>query len=154
MKTFFEWASQSALGEAMRESSYGFPVAEMIHLTGLGLLLGAMIFFNGRFLGFGLKRQSTAELASDFAPWIRLGLILMLISGIPMFAMKAGDIWASDLATYSTKMGLIATAVLFHYLVQVPLARAGHMWRGMAGAAFSLILWFGAALAGLSLEFL
>ena len=154
MRAFFEWASQSALGEAMRESLYAFPVAEMVHLTGLGLLLGAMIFFNGRFLGLGMKRQSTAELAVDFAPWIRLALILMLVSGIPMFAMKAGDLWANDLATYSTKMGLVAAAVLFHYLVQVPLARSGSVGRGMAGAVFSLILWFGAALAGLSLEFI
>jgi hypothetical protein len=154
MRAFFEWMSQSALGEAMRESLYGFPIAEMVHLTGLGLLLGAMIFFNGRFFGIGMKRQSAAELASDFAPWVRLALVLMVISGIPMFAMKAEDLWSIYLTTYSTKMGLIAAAVLLYYFVQVPLARRGRMGLGMVAAVVSLVLWFGAALAGLSLEFL
>ena len=154
MHDFFMWMSQSPLGSAMRESQLAFPLAEMFHLTGLGLLLGSMLIFNGRFWGLGMKRQTTAELAADFAPWIRLALVLMALSGIPMFAMKAAELWEQDLVTYSTKMGLIAVAVVFHYAVQAPLARAENLGWGKLAAALSLALWFGAAMTGLSLEFL
>lgn len=154
MQSFFEWASQSALGSAMRESQVAFPAAEMVHLIGLGLLLGSVLIFNARFLGLGMRRQTTAELAADFAPWTRLALLIMVVSGIPMFAMKAAELWHQDLATYATKMGLIAVAVVLHYLVQVPLARSGNFGWGKVGALLSLALWFGAAITGLSLEFL
>ena len=154
MHDFFLWMSRSALGEAMRDHTVAFPAAEMAHLIGLGLLLGAMLIFNARFFGLGMKRQTTAELAADFAPWTRLALLIMVVSGILMFSVKANDLWEQDLATYSTKMGLIAVAIVFHYAVQVPLARAGNLGWGKLGALVSLALWFGAAITGLSLEFL
>ena len=154
IENFFRWAAGSALGLAMRDSRFAFPAAESLHLTGLGLLLGSVLLFNLRFFGFGMKRQTTAELAADFAPWTRLALLIMVVSGIPMFAMKAADLWEQDFATYATKMGLIAVVVVFHYAVQVPLARSGNLGWGKLGAAVSLGLWFGAAMVGLSLEFL
>lgn len=154
MRDFFEWASQSAVGAAMRDSPYPFPAAEIAHLTGLGLLLGCVLLFNARFFGFGLKHQTTAELAEDFAPWTRLALGIMAVSGALMFTAKAGELWEASRATYSAKMGLIAVAVLFHYAVQVPLAHAQNLRWGRPAAAVSLALWFGAAMTGLSIEFL
>ena len=154
MHAFFLWMSGSALGLAMRDSRAAFPAAEMVHLIGLGLLLGSVLLFNARFFGLGMKRQTTAELAADFAPWTRLALLIMAVSGVFLFAAKAADLWEKDLTTYSTKMGLIAVAIVFHYAVQVPLARSGNLTWGKLAAAVSLALWFGAAMTGLSLEFL
>ena len=154
MKPLFDFAGKSALGTWMSNSRYGFPVFEMVHLLGLGLLLGSVLLLNARFLGFGLRRQTAAEVEADLAPWTKLALVLMVLSGIPLFASKAPDLWNQELAIYTTKMGLIAVAVVFHYWVQAPLARAGNMTRGRAAAVFSLLVWFGAAVAGLSLEFL
>jgi hypothetical protein len=51
-------------------------------------------------------------------------------------------------------MLLVAIAVVFHYTVQVPLARANNLSRGRLAATFSLLVWFGAAVCGLTLEFL
>ena len=154
MKPLFDFAGHSALGNWMRDSRYNFPAFEIVHLTGLGLLLGAILLLNVRFFGLGLKRQKASELAADFAPWIRLALILMVFSGIPLFASKAPDLWTEDLAGFLIKMSLLLVGVIFHYSVQVPLARRDDYGRGRAAAAVSLFLWFGAALAGLSLEFL
>lgn len=138
----------------MRDSQYTFPSFEMLHLLGLGLLLGSVLLFNARFFGFGLKRQTLAEVAEDLAPWTRLALIAMLISGVPLFASKATDLWAEDLKAYTVKMVLIVVGVLLYYAVQLPLARAENFSRGRIAAAVSLLVWFGAAVAGLSLEFL
>lgn len=154
MKPLFDFAGKSALGTWMSNSRYAFPAFEMVHLLGLGLLLGSVLLLNARFFGLGLRRQTTAEVAADLAPWTKLALLLMVLSGIPLFASKAPDLWNEELGTYTLKMSLIVVGVVFHYAVQVPLARSGNMTRGRAAAAFSLLVWFGAAVAGLSLEFL
>ena len=154
MKPFFDFAGRSALGVWMRGSRYAFPAFEMTHLVGLGVLLGSVLLLNARFFGLGMKRQTLAEVAADFAPWTKVALILMVVSGIPMFASKAPDLWDNDLVGYIVKMSLIVVGVVFHYSVQAPLARAENLSRGRVAAALSLIFWFGAAVAGLSLEFL
>ncbi|MEP6963160.1 MAG: DUF6644 family protein [Acidobacteriota bacterium] len=154
MKGFFHWAGHSGLGVALRDSRYAFPAVEMVHLLGLALLLGSILLLNARFFGLGMRRQTLSEVAYDFAPWTRLALILMLLSGLPMFAAKATDLWESDLPGFTIKMTLILAVVIFHYTVQVPLARADNLPRGRIAAFVSLAMWFGAALAGLSLEFL
>jgi uncharacterized membrane protein SirB2 len=138
----------------MRDSRYAFPAFEMAHLLGLGLLLGSVLILNARFFGMGMKRQSTAELAADFAPWTRLALIVMVLSGVPLFTSKAPDLWNEDRTGFELKIVLLVIGIVFHYTVLLPLARAQNLTRGKLAAAFSLALWFGAALCGLSLEFL
>jgi hypothetical protein len=138
----------------MRGSQFAFPAFEMLHLLGLGLLLGSVLILNARFFGLGMGRQTLAEVAADFAPWTKLALVVMVISGVPMFASKASDLWGNDLAGYSTKMALIVVGVMFHYFGLIPLARADNFSRGRIAAGLSLVVWFGAAVAGLSLEFL
>ncbi len=154
MKAIFDFFGESALGVAIRNSRYAFPFVEMAHLLGLGMLLGSILLLNIRFFGFGLKREKVSEVAEDLVPWTRLSLILMAISGIGLFASKAPDLWEQDRDYFYLKMSLLALGTLFHYLIQVPLARKENMTAGKLAAVVSLILWFGGALAGLSLEFL
>jgi hypothetical protein len=152
LKPLFDFAGDSALGQWVANSRYAFPAFEMLHLLGLGLLLGSILLFNAHAFGLGMRRQSSAELSDDFAPWIKLALLLMAVSGVPMFASKAHDLWNEELAAYTIKMSLIVLGVVLHYTVQVPRARAGS--NGRWTAALALLVWFSAALAGLSLEFL
>jgi hypothetical protein len=154
LKQIFDLAGSSAMGLWMRDSRYAFPAFEMLHLLGLGLLLGSVLLLNARFFGFGMRRQTLTDVVTDFAPWTKLALYMMVLSGIPMFASKAPDLWVNDLTGFGIKMGLIAVGVVFHYAVQAPLARAENLTRGRVAAAASLFFWFGAAVAGLSLEFL
>lgn len=154
MKPIFDFFGESALGIGIRNSRYAFPFIEMAHLLGLGMLLGSILLLNIRFFGFGLKREKVSEVAEDLAPWTRLSLIVMAVSGVGLFASKAPDLWEQDRDFFYLKMSFIAVAVAFHYIVQVPLARKENMSAGKLAAALSLVLWFGGALAGLSLEFL
>jgi len=138
----------------MRDSRYAFPAFEMLHLLGLGLLLGSILLFNARFFGLGMRRETLAEVVSDFAPWTKLALVLMVFSGVPLFASKAPDLYADDLQAYIVKMLFILIGTVFHYRVHVPLALAEDFPKGKVAALGSMLLWFGAAIAGLTLEFL
>lgn len=154
MKAFFDFFGDSALGVWMRESQVLFPLFEMTHLLGLAVLLGSIVLLNARFFGIGLRREKVSEAAEDLAPWTRLSLVVMAVSGVMLFVAKAPDLGGADLGTFLTKMGLIATGVVFHYAVQVPLARKENFAAGRAAAAVSVLVWFSAAVVGLSLEFL
>lgn len=154
MKAIFDYAGESALGVWTRDSSYLFPAFEMVHLLGLAVLLGSIVLLNLRFFGLGLHRLRLYELAQDLAPWTRLSFIIMVLSGIPLFCSKALDLWANDLNGFLIKMALIAFGIPFFYFVQVPLANQEKIPAGRVAAVLSLLVWFGAAIAGLTLEFL
>ncbi len=60
---FFEWCEATAIGQAIRESLWLFPVIESIHLLGLAMIGGAILVVDLRLLGFGLRHQPVAQLA-------------------------------------------------------------------------------------------
>jgi hypothetical protein len=154
MKEFFDWAGHSPLGLWMRDSRYAFPGFETLHLIALAVLLGSIFFVNARFFGLGLRRQRVSDVAADFAPWIVTSLVVMAVSGVPLFCSKAPDLWEMDRIGFVWKMSLIAFGVVWHFGVVGRLARKDDLGRGRFAAGLSLLVWFGAAVAGLSLEFL
>jgi hypothetical protein len=150
----FQTAEATSLGAAIRGSQYWFPLVESTHLMALGFLLGSVFLFNARFFGLGMRRQTPAEVAHDFTPWTRRALYLMAASGTLLFLAKAGELYAGKLREFQIKMTLIALAVVFHFTIQQRLARSSNMLLGRLAAAAALLMWFGAAVAGLTLEFL
>ena len=62
---FFQWCYQTAIGEAIRESTWLFPLIEAFHLVGLGLTAGAVLIVDLRLLGLGLSRQRDQNPKSD-----------------------------------------------------------------------------------------
>lgn len=155
MEDFFYWAAESPLGSTMRNSRYLYPAVETLHLIGLAVLLGSMIIFNLRHFGLGMQRQTIGEIKTAFAPWTLASIVLMAVSGIPMFASRAPDLYDFKLTDYLLKMGMVAVAIAIHYIVQRPLAKPGSenalLTRALAG--FMLLLWFATAYQGLILEF-
>ncbi len=154
MDHFFHAAASTAVGEAIRNSRWLFPLVETTHLMALAFLLGSILLFNARFLGLGFRRQTTGDVAYDLAPWTRRALYLMALSGVLLFTAKAGDLYEQDLKNFTIKMTLITLAVVFHFAVQQRLARRGSLLWGRLAAVAALGMWFGAAVYGLTLEFL
>ncbi|MFP8875322.1 MAG: DUF6644 family protein, partial [Myxococcota bacterium] len=66
----FDWLEQTPIGEAIRGSSWLFPVVEAAHLVGLALLGGSLLLVDLRLLGFGLKERSAAYLVDQLRPWL------------------------------------------------------------------------------------
>src|SRR5215475_3537307 len=58
---FFQWCENSAVGEAIRGSSWLFPVIESFHLLGLAVIGGAILVVDLRLCGLGLRRQPVAQ---------------------------------------------------------------------------------------------
>ena len=86
---FFQWCWQSAVGEAIRNSTWLFPMIEAFHLVGLGLTAGAVLIVDLRLLGMGLNQQPVAQISKGAEPWLVGSLILMFSSGIPLFLSES-----------------------------------------------------------------
>ena len=147
---FFQWCYQSGVGVTIRNSTWMFPAIEAIHLLGLGLTAGAVLIVNLRLLGVGLRRQPVAQLSAAAEPWLVGGVILMFMSGIPLFLSESIKCYYSF--AFWVKMTSLFLVLLFTFTVYRRVARTAptsdRPLPGRIAALISLGLWFGVAWGG------
>jgi hypothetical protein len=141
---FFEWCEATAVGAAIRNSNWLFPVIESVHLLGLAVLGGALLLVDLRLLGWGLRRQPVAQLARDAQPWLAGSILVMLGSGIPLFLSESVKCYYSQ--PFWVKMTALPLAILFTFTVRRKVAladeaRARPLLNKLVAVA-SLALWF------------
>ncbi len=141
----------STFGAWARGSTYAYPAANLVHLLGLIMLVGGISLLDLRL--FGLFRAiPVAPLWRLLTPIGVAGLVLMVPSGLVMFAADAGALAVSE--TFRRKLVLIGLA-----LVNAGAYRL--IWRGKVAdwdttappvaralALTSLLLWLSVAALG------
>jgi hypothetical protein len=105
----------SALAVAMRQWLWLYPIVEIMHLTGIALLVGSIAILDLRLLGFA-RTLPVRRLASHVLPWSAAAFLLIVPSGLLMFIAHASDFIQSNV--FVLKMCLLlaagANAALFH----------------------------------------
>lgn len=100
---------------AMREWLWLYPAVEIVHILGFVLLAGSIAMFDLRLLGFS-KAIPVPALARHLLPWTLGALILIVPSGLLMFAAHAAEFVENPV--FVTKMMLLmaagANALAFH----------------------------------------
>lgn len=114
--TFVTWLDDSALGHAIRDSRWLFPVIEASHLLGLVVIGGCVLIVNMRLLGMGLRGQPAAEVARDVRPFMLGSLAVMLVSGFLLFTSEA--IKCYEHAAFWFKMSCLALAIAATFTFQ------------------------------------
>ena len=112
----FEALEQSAIGEAIRNSLWMFPIIEAFHLIGLAVIGGAILVVDFRLLGLGLRNHPVAKLARDMQPWVIGSIIVMVASGLPLFLSEAIKCYYSF--AFWTKMTALLFALLFTFTIR------------------------------------
>jgi len=134
-----------SVAEFVRTSPWAYPSLEVVHLVGLGLVLGTLWLVELRLLGIG-RRLDVGALAATALPWNLVGFALSVASGLLLFASRAGELIANR--AFLVKMGLIAlagiNAALLHTRGPLDPQRAGTRLQ----AAASLLLWIGVIACG------
>jgi len=135
----------------MRGSTWLYPVVEVVHITGLSVLVGSVAMFDLRVLGFG---PSVAVQAAGrmLLPWSVMSLFAIVPAGLllfsahpnelavnPVFQFKLILIGLAGLNALSFHFGIYRTAATWH-----PIAPA----RARLHAAASLGLWIGVITCG------
>lgn len=147
---FFTWCEQSAVGEAIRNSQWLFPVIESVHLLALVLIAGAVLVVDMRLFGLGLRQQPVAQLARDAQPWLIGGLMVMLTTGILLFLSEAIKCYYS--AAFAVKMTSLLLALVFTFTVRRKVALADEYrvssFASRLVAVVSVALWSCVGIAG------
>ena len=150
MLPLFQWFENSGVGEAIRSSSWLFPVIESFHLLGLAVIGGAVLVVDLRLFGFGLRRQSVAQLAADAQRWFIGSLIVMLTTGILLFTSEAIKCYYH--AAFWVKMTCLLLAIIFTFTVRHKVAMAEengvNPLRRKMVALISISLWSGVGIGG------
>jgi hypothetical protein len=136
----------TALGLAMRQSTWLYPAVETVHIIGLAILVGSIAVLDLRLMGFS-RGLPVRKLASHTLPWTVGSFFLILPSGLMMFAAHATDFISSPV--FALKMGLIFAGVINAAVFHVTVFRSAGAWdqdvmpplAARASAALSLLLW-------------
>ncbi len=155
LEGFCQAVEISALGKAVEQSSWAFPVIETIHLTAMVIMVGSISAFDLRLLGAALNRQRVSHLAERLLPvtWTAFGI--MLVTGTLLFSSQAASKYCDNPA-FRIKLLLIALAganmSIFHFTVYRSVegwneTMSTPLWAKLTGS-LSVLLWMGVVVAG------
>ena len=140
----------------IRDSQYGMPIVQSVHLVGLTVLLAAVLVVNLRLAGVMLNGLTLGWLAQQLRPWMIGGLVVVVLSGALIFIGTPDKYLASN--PFRVKMAALGLAMLFQYGMlrrfsapdSAPHSRAA----GLTIAALSLTLWFTVGWSGRAIAFI
>ena len=143
----------SAFGQAMRQWLWLYPSVEIVHVTGIALLVGSIAILDLRLLGLS-RSLPVRRLAAHILPWSIASFVLIVPSGLAMFVAHAGDLMSNPV--FAVKMCLILLAGANAGILHAGVFRSAGQWdvdvmpplAARAAAAASLLLWISVIACG------
>ena len=146
---FFALCENSWLGGWFKHAQWFFAIDETFHIMALGMLIGTLVIVDLRLLGFGMRRQSVAQLARYLGSWTLFGVASMIVTGVPLFMSEAVKLSRSTPFFY--KMIFLTFAITLHFTLHrkaIASSTGEGSGLGKLAACLSLMCWLGVALAG------
>jgi putative copper export protein len=143
MQPFFETLNDLPVSAMIRESIWLSPVVNVLHLLALVVFAGAILIVDLRLLGRGAREQPVAQVARDAQPWVILGFLGLLVTGIPQLISNAMREYFSAFFWFKMEvmvLALIYTFTLRRRVTQADEARVGPFWSKVVGLV-SIALW-------------
>jgi hypothetical protein len=152
--SFIQWLNGTSWSLYLRESELAFPLTEAIHLIGLGISVGTIMWVDLRLLGLTMRRERATDVIGRLEPWAFCGFIVMFISGIVLFLGKPENYYTTT--AFRIKMMMLPLAGLnvlfFHKRVYPRVAEwdegAVVPWQGRLVGFVSMTLWLAIIIAG------
>ena len=116
---FFDQLEQSFIGEAIRNSIWMFPVIEAFHLIGLAILGGSILVGDLRLLGLLLSTKPINYVIGQTTLILKLGLIILVSTGIPLFLSEAIKCYYSR--AFWIKMSALLIGLVFLFFIRNPI---------------------------------
>jgi len=151
---FCMWLEGTPIGLLVRETLWGFPIVVAIHILGLTLSVGTIVWFDLRLLGLSMTGCPVAVLYRRLIPLTMAGFAVMFASGAMLLIAYASNAYGN--LYFRIKMLALllalANAVAYHMVTERQIASWDDAARPplparMAGLA-SIIVWTAVILAG------
>ncbi len=130
-------------GNIVADSVWLYAVFGAAHLLFLALLGGAVILLNMRMLGVGMTAVSPADTERGLRPYLIVGVVGVLFTGITIGWANADKLYAST--AFLVKMISLTGAMIFSFGVAAAAARTDDklsmQTKILAGVAFALWVW-------------
>ena len=156
MLTLIHWCSTWAPIIMIRDSKYGMPAVQSVHLTGLTVFLAIMVILNLRLAGFGSPKPPLSVLSRQLKPWRTGAVTLIILSGVLIFLATPDKYLGSH--PFQVKMALLGCAIVFHFgvlrrfIAPHPVLYPRRI--NVIVAILSLTLWFSVGWAGRAIAFI
>jgi hypothetical protein len=153
LATLLESLEGTALATVVRESAWLYPTAELLNILGFVFLVGAAAMFDLRLLGLS-RAVPVRALAGHLLPWSRAGLLVVVPTGLLMFASDATVMAANP--AFRLKLLLLLAGGLNALAFHLGPFRSVRDWdrgapspaRARLAAVLSLLIWTAVIAAG------
>jgi hypothetical protein len=149
-----QWLYAVPASMALRESDVMFPLVESVHVLAISLIAGTVVTVDLRVGGIILRGEPLSRITRALLPYTWYGFVLMVITGLPLFAAEAVKLYANP--AFRVKLVLLGLAGVNALLFHRTAYRRMHDWdrRGAASvqarviAGVSVLLWSGIIVSG------
>ena len=150
----FEWMNQIPFSVWLREEDWPFPVIETIHLLGLGLSVGTIMWVDLRLLGLVTRQHKVSDIVGQLEPLAIVGFIVMFLSGLLLFIAEPLKCYNTVAFQLKVVMLLLTGLNVWYFHAKVYPGVAA--WDDAAAVPrparmvglVSMVLWFGIIIAG------
>jgi hypothetical protein len=139
--------------ESPMNSELGFPIAECFHILGFAIAIGSIALVDFRLLGFGLRRQSAADLQKDTGAWILAGLTTSIFAGLLLYSTDPDKYYLNSI--FVAKIVCLVLAIVLNYTLHRKAVRpetSGGFAKTVA--CLSLALWISVITGGMFIAFI
>ena len=148
------WLEATPVGVWVRESLYGFPILVAIHILGLTLSAGIVVWFDLRLLGISMRRVPVSTVYRRLMPWAFVGFASMFVTGGLLLSGFAVSAYGN--AYFRIKMAALllagVNALVYHTVTERRIAEWESAVRPPSAARLaglvSIVLWIVVILAG------
>lgn len=152
--TVLEWLEATTVAGLVRDTLWGFQIAVAIHIMGMIVSVGLLVWMDLRLLGLALTRYPMSVVTRRLTPWFAVGFTVMFLSGGALFTGYANA--AYENVYFRLKMAAIVVAglnaLLYHFVTERRIAAWDNDAIPPTGARLagltSILLWTGVILAG------
>ena len=148
LAAIIHWLNETGFSVYLRESELAFPLTEAIHLLGLAISVGTIMWVDLRLLGVAMRGERVRDLVARLEPWAIGGFVVMFLSGFLLFLGKPDNYYGTT--PFKIKMLLLPLAglnVLFFHKTVYPNAvhwdkeAAALPWQARFVGLTSMLLW-------------
>ena len=154
-----QWLYASSFATAIRESQYGFPIIETLHVLGITVLVGTVAIVDLRLLGVVMKREPVSKVLEQVLPLTWCGFLIQSCSGSLLLFSKAAEYYWNPI--FRIKLVLLLLAGLNPLIFHSTIYRSVAIWsesrvtpiRAKLAGAFSLTIWSAIIVAGRAIAY-
>ena len=86
MHDFAQWLELTPVSVAIKETDWIIPLVQSIHIVTIAIVFGSILMIALRVLGLVRVDQTPAAVLARFSPWIRRGIVVLLLTGAILIA--------------------------------------------------------------------